>query len=77
MQIRAAHFHSCLIAKLDKRPPGMWERNQWKSFLDSDEAIENLINYVIENPIKEGKPRQSWSWLTPYAGLEPGWTPYQ
>ena len=64
-------------AKPDKRPPGMWARNQWKSFLDSDEAIENAINYVIENPIKEGKPRQNWRWLTPYTGLDPGWTTYQ
>ncbi|MEI7461043.1 MAG: hypothetical protein WCK15_16650 [Pirellula sp.] len=59
-----------------ERPPGMWARHQWKSFLDSDNAIENAINYVIENPIKEDKPRQSWIWITPYAGLESGWTTY-
>jgi REP element-mobilizing transposase RayT len=63
-------------AKQGKRLPGMWARHQWKSFLDSDEAIENAINYVIENPIKEGKPRQNWRWLTPYAGLDPGWITY-
>ena len=61
-------------AKPDKRPPGMWARHQWISFLDSDQAIENAINYVIENPIKEGKPMQNWNWITPYAGLDPGWT---
>ncbi len=63
-------------AKSDNRPPGMWARHQWKSFLDSDAAIENAIAYVIENPIKEGKPRQNWNWITPYSGLEPGWTTY-
>jgi REP element-mobilizing transposase RayT len=64
------------FAKPDKRPPGIWARHQWKSFLDSDAAIENAIAYVIENPIKEGKPRQNWKWIAPYAGLEPGWTTY-
>jgi REP element-mobilizing transposase RayT len=63
-------------AKVNKRTPGMWARHQWKSFLDSDEAIENAINYVIENPLKEDKPRQNWKWITPYAGLDPGWTTY-
>ena len=63
-------------AKPGERPPGMWARHQWKSFLDSDNAIENAINYVIENPIKEDKPRQNWRWITPYAGLESGWTTY-
>jgi REP element-mobilizing transposase RayT len=64
-------------AKPNQRPPGMWARNQWMSFLDSDKAIESAINYVIENPIKEGKPRQNWKWITPYTGLDPGWTTYQ
>ena len=63
-------------AESGKRPPGMWARHQWKTFLDSDEAIENAIAYVLDNPLKEGKPRQDWKWITPYAGLEPGWTTY-
>ncbi|MFO1065467.1 MAG: hypothetical protein U0892_16500 [Pirellulales bacterium] len=63
-------------AKSGKRPPGMWARHQWKSFLDSDAAIENAISYVIENPIKEGMPKQNWKWMTPYAGLESAWTTY-
>ena len=57
-------------AEPGERPPGMWAERCWKVYLDSDSAIENAINYVIENPIKEGKPRQSWSWLDPYAGIE-------
>ena len=64
------------FAEGEKRPPSMWARRQWKVYLDSDAAIENAINYVIENPIKEGKPRQVWSWLKPYHGLDPGWTTY-
>jgi len=63
-------------AKPNMKLPGMWARNQCVSFLDSDEAIENAINYVMENSIKEGKPKQTWHWIPPYAGLEPGWTTY-
>ncbi len=58
------------------RPPTMWARHQWQVFLDSDQAIENAIDYVKSNPIKEGKPEQVWNWVTPYAGLEAGWTTY-
>ncbi len=63
-------------AKTGKRPPGMWARHQWKVYLDSDEAIENAIAYVNDNPVKEGKPAQAWRWITPYAGLDSGWTSY-
>jgi hypothetical protein len=40
-------------------------------FLDSDEDIRRAIRYVEENPVKEGKPRQLWSFVTAYPGL--GW----
>ena len=58
------------------RPPAMWARRQWIACLDSDTAIENAIAYVDDNPIKEGKPRQEWSWLSPYRGLGSAWTTY-
>jgi REP element-mobilizing transposase RayT len=64
-------------AKAGERPPGMWARRLWKVFLDSDEQIENAIAYVNENPIKEGKPMQKWKWISPYGGLDYGWTTYQ
>ena len=63
-------------ATTGKRPPGMWARHQWKVYLDSEQAIEDAINYVIENPIKEGKPPQTWKWITPFRGLDSGWTTY-
>jgi REP element-mobilizing transposase RayT len=63
-------------AKPDARPPVMWARHEWKVFLDSDEQIENAIAYVNDNPEKEGKPRQHWSWITPYSGLDKGWTTF-
>jgi len=62
--------------KTGKRPPGMWARHQWKVYLDSQQAIEDAMNYVNENPIKEGKPPQTWKWITPFRGLDSGWTTY-
>ena len=63
-------------ARPNRRPPGMWARHQWKVYLDSDEQIENAIGYVLDNPVKEGKPRQKWKWITPYSGLDSGHTSY-
>jgi hypothetical protein len=45
-------------------------------FLDSDEAIDNAIAYVVDNPLKEGKKKQQWSWVTPYQGLDKAWVVY-
>lgn len=53
-----------------KLPP-IWAENHWKVYLDSEEAIENAIHYVEENPGKEGKPRQTWSCVRRFAGLDP------
>jgi len=53
-----------------------WGDRKWKVFLDTDEAIENAIRYVEANPEKEGKPRQRWSFVRPYEGLEAGWVTY-
>lgn len=47
-------------------PPPMWARGGWNVFLDSDEAIFRSIAYVEENPGKEGKPRQRWSFVVKY-----------
>jgi REP element-mobilizing transposase RayT len=48
------------------RPPKCFARGEWKVFLDSSEDIERSIPYVEDNPIKEGKPRQTWSFVTPF-----------
>ena len=57
--------------------PSLWAERQWKVYLDTAEAIENAIHYVEENPIKEGKRPQKWSFVTPFAGLDQaGWITY-
>jgi REP element-mobilizing transposase RayT len=64
-------------AKKNERPPRMWASREWTTYLDSEEAIESAIHYVEENPVRENKPRQTWSWVTPFAGVEnAGWITY-
>jgi REP element-mobilizing transposase RayT len=48
------------------RPPHCWALGQWKVYLDSDEHIRRAIQYVEQNPLKEGLPAQRWSFVTPY-----------
>ena len=63
-------------AKGNKRPPRMFAEHEWKVYLDSEEAIENAIRYVEQNPEKESGSRQTWSFVTPFAGLPSGWVTY-
>lgn len=44
----------------------IWARKSWAVFLDSPDDIRRAIAYVEENPQKEHKPRQRWSFLTEY-----------
>ena len=53
-----------------------WARGAWKAYLDSETAIDDAIRYVEENPLKEDKPKQKWSFATPFSGLDKGWTTY-
>jgi REP element-mobilizing transposase RayT len=64
-------------AEPGKRPPRMWAAHGWKVYLDSEGAIEDAIRYVEENPVSEGKPKQSWSFVAGFPGIpEGGWTTY-
>jgi REP-associated tyrosine transposase len=51
------------------RVPRCWAQRGWKVFLDSVEAIERAIGYVERNPGKDGKPRQRWTFETPFVGV--------
>ncbi len=50
------------------RLPKMWGRGHWKVYLDSDSEIRRAIRYVQDNPAKEGKRPQRWSFVTPFDG---------
>jgi REP element-mobilizing transposase RayT len=64
-------------AKDGARPPRMWAAHQWKHYLDSEEDIEQAIQYVVDNPLREGKRIQSWSFVSKFAGLtKGGWLTY-
>ena len=56
-------------AKPGESVPSPWSLRGWKVFLDSEEDIRRAIRYVENNPLKEGKPRQYWSFVTPFVGL--------
>jgi REP element-mobilizing transposase RayT len=53
----------------DGKVPRCFAQREWKVFLDSPEDILRAIQYVEENPVKEGKRRQSWQFVRPYDPL--------
>lgn len=64
------------LCPVKKKVPSMWASKKWIVYLDSEEAIEQAIAYVEENPVKDGMPKQDWSFVTPFAGLPKGWITY-
>lgn len=46
--------------------PCCWARKWWKVFVDNEEHLLNAIRYVENNPLKEGKRRQKWSFVVQY-----------
>lgn len=49
--------------------PSPWGEHGWKVYLDCEEDIQRAIRYVENNPVREGKRRQTWSCVTAFAGL--------
>jgi REP element-mobilizing transposase RayT len=49
---------------LPDRP--VWGRRSWAVFLDLPADVLRAIRYAEQNPAKEGKPRQCWSFVTPF-----------
>ena len=69
-ELNRQSLHPLAADAQDGRPPTPWARKHWQVYLDSEQAIENAIGYVLENPTKEGKPPQHWPWITLFAGVE-------
>jgi REP element-mobilizing transposase RayT len=75
--LKAESLHPLARYAERSRIPSPWAEKQWKVYLDNEHAIEQAIAYVEANPEKEGKPRQSWPFVTPFADLpESGWITY-
>lgn len=49
-----------------KRPPKAFARGEWKVFLNTTADIERAVRYVEDNPLREGKPAQRWSFVVPF-----------
>ncbi len=58
------------LKTLDRSIPCCWARRCWKVFLDSMDDIVRAIRYVEDNPLKEGKPRQKWSFVSKFKPTE-------
>lgn len=48
------------------RLPSVWAQDFRHIFLFTPEEVIGRIKYVEDNPLKEGKPRQSWLFVTAY-----------
>lgn len=44
----------------------VWASRCWPVYLNTDDEIRRAVRYVEENPLKEGKRRQTWSFVTKY-----------
>jgi REP element-mobilizing transposase RayT len=49
--------------------PTPWARKQWSVFLGDDQGIRRAIGYVENNPIKDRKPAQHWSFVTAFTAV--------
>jgi REP element-mobilizing transposase RayT len=68
-QLLAEGLHPCGDAPRDRgRIPKCFSRGQWAVYLDEPEEMRRAIRYVEGNPVKEGKRRQSWSFVREYEG---------
>ncbi len=65
--------HECLhplagYKQPDGTAPSPWAQRSWIVYLYSEQHLLKAIGYVEQNPLKEGKPRQRWSFIIPYTG---------
>ena len=50
----------------DGEVPKCWQRGGWKVYLFDEARVRQTIRYVEDNPLKEGKPKQNWNFVTPF-----------
>ncbi len=44
-----------------------WARGHWEVWLDSDDDVRRAIEYVEQNPIRDGLKPQHWPFVVPYS----------
>ena len=57
-------LHEQALFPNDDRP--VWAESCWKVYIDNVQHLRNAIQYVYDNPVKEGKNPQTWSFVRPY-----------
>jgi len=57
----------CRFAEIPAEHP-IWSERPYKVFLYTPEEVWQRIQYISENPIKEGLPAQHWAFVQPYDG---------
>jgi REP element-mobilizing transposase RayT len=50
----------------DGRPQRCFAQGGWAVFLDRVDDARRAVRYVEDNPLKEGKPRQRWSFVVAF-----------
>ena len=70
-QLESEGIHPLAWCKAaDRRIPKCFARGEWTVFLDADD-VPHAVNYVEENPVKEGKKSRKWSFVVPYPRCSP------
>ena len=66
-QLRAEGIHPLAQYEYrDGRVPSFWAEGLWKVYCYDPGHVSNAIGYIDRNPPREGKPPQSWSFVTPF-----------
>jgi len=67
-ELRAEALHPFLKeVRPDGSLPSIWAEGLWKVYCYDPKHAEAAIGYVERNPVREGKRRQSWWFVTPFA----------
>ena len=51
--------------------PSPWAKGLWKVYIRDAEHLRAVIRYVEENPQREGKRIQRWSFISPFNAAHP------
>jgi len=70
LQLKKENIHPlAACSSIDGSITTPWAKRCWKVFLNQDADIRRAVHYVENNPIKENKPPQKWSFVTPFEGI--------
>jgi len=63
----AGHAHDAIHAqKLVSDGHPIWSNRPYKVYLRSDQSIRRTIQYVEQNPVKEGLAAQKWGFVVKF-----------